>query len=161
MNMSTRRKRELEAKLTPKKRKAALMIVENELTAEYGDSRTQEDIADELQITRMTLYRWKTQDSEFVEYMNIIAKEFLDAHQAGVFRQLIKAINSSQPSIKGIELFLKLQGILKDVTVVEAKVDERSVKSINESIEELDSLLQLPNNDNDDSIAELLDDDEE
>ncbi|PFJ17480.1 phBC6A51 family helix-turn-helix protein, partial [Bacillus cereus] len=80
-------KKELESKLSLKQREAALKLVENELS-ETDERRTQEGIAEELGITRMCLYKWRTQNRAFIEYKNMLADEFFSEKRAFVYRQL-------------------------------------------------------------------------
>jgi hypothetical protein len=55
----SKRLKALEAKLDARKRKAAYLLVENELR-ETGEKRTQEDIAEEIGVTYKCLWEWKT-----------------------------------------------------------------------------------------------------
>lgn len=136
-------KKQLESKLTLQQRQAALLIVEAELGGP-DTQKTQEQIADELGIARMTLYRWRTQNKAFIDYVNLIADDFLASQRSKVYRQLMKLIEGSQPSVKGIDLYLRRHGLLTDKTVVENKDAEqsRSNEDIAREIEELDDVLE-------------------
>lgn len=140
------KKRRLEAKLDVRKRKAALLLVENELN-EYGERRTQEEIASEIGITRKCLWQWKTQDSVFIEYTNMLADEFLDAKRTIVYRQLMKLIDCGQPSVKAIDLFLRRHGLLTDKQVVETNEvsTEKSNEDIEKDLAELDKIINEDN----------------
>jgi hypothetical protein len=136
---------ELEAKLTLQQRKAALLLVENELIGAANDEKkSQEEMAEEVGVGRMTLYRWRTQNKVFIEYMNLIADDFLGSHRAEVYSQLLKTIRGSQPSIKGIDLFLRRFGLLTDrqVTTTEGENDKRSNEDLAKELEDLDDLLE-------------------
>lgn len=122
--MSNRRK-ELESRLNLKQREAALMLVENELNVD-GEKRTQEDLANELGVTRMCLYKWRTQNKAFIDYKNLIADEFLEEKRDWVYRQLLKTIGGAQPSIKGIDLYLRRHGLLTDKKVIEDNTSDGS-----------------------------------
>ncbi|MDA2128671.1 hypothetical protein BK703_16940 [Bacillus thuringiensis serovar silo] len=111
-------KKELESRLNLKQREAALLLVENEMNIE-GDRKTQEELANELGITRMCLYKWRTQNKSFIDYKNMIADEFFSEKRDFVYRQLLRTISGSQPSIKGIDLFLRRHGLLTDKKVIE------------------------------------------
>ncbi len=82
---------------------------------EFGDKKsrkTKEQIAEELGITRMTLYRWETQDDNFIAYRNQLAQTYLSSRQSEVFEVLMRSIRNG--SMRGVELFFKAQGLLKD-----------------------------------------------
>ena len=135
-------KRECEANLTLQQRKAALLLVENELSDEPSTWKTQDEIADEIGISRMTLYRWRTDNDYFMDYVNIIGQDFLKTKQNTVFKRLFGAIDNNKTSIKAIELFLKLQGLLKDSTEIEIKGGNgRSEEDLRKSLKEIDALL--------------------
>ena len=132
----------LEAKLDANKRKAAYLLVENELR-ETGDKRTQEDIAEEVGVTYKTLWSWRTKDQVFIEYKNAIADDFLAEKRAHVYGQLMKLIGGSQPSVKALDLYLRRFGLLteKQVTVTEDSGSNRSNEDIKKELEELNELL--------------------
>jgi hypothetical protein len=132
----------LEAKLDARKQKAAYLLVENELR-ETGEKRTQEDIAEEVGVTNKTLWGWRTKDPVFIEYKNAIADDFLSEKRAFVYGQMMKLIGGSQPSVKGIDLFLRRFGLLteKQVMITEDSGSNRSNEDIAKELEELDELL--------------------
>lgn len=136
------KKRRLESKLDIRKRKAALLLVENEMN-EYDTRKTQDDLAAEVGITRKCLWQWKTQDRDFIEYVNILADDFLDAKRTVVYRQMMKLIEGSQPSVKAMQLYLQRQGLLTDKKVVEysSEGSNKSNDDIKKELEELDELL--------------------
>lgn len=102
------RLKELESKLTVQQRKAALLLVENDvIAAASGEKKSQEEIAKEVGVDRITTYRWRHQNATFIEYMNLLADDMLSSHRAGVYGQLLKLINGKQPSVKAIDLFMK------------------------------------------------------
>lgn len=135
--------RELEAKLTAQQRKAALMLVENELL-ETGDKRTQEDIAEEVGVSYKTIWSWRTQNRNFIAYKNEIADDFLADKRDRVYGQLMKLINAPQPSVKAIDLFMRRHGLLTDRQVTETLdgASNRSDSDIAKEIAELDDLLK-------------------
>jgi transcriptional regulator with XRE-family HTH domain len=141
--MSARLK-ELEAKLTLQQRKAALLLVENEILAgENGGKRTKEEIAAEIGVDRVTLWRWDTQNAAFIEYKNALADDMLSTHRAEVYSQLLRAIRGQQPSIKAIDLFLRRFGLLTDRQVVQndAESNSRSNEDLAKELAEIDELL--------------------
>lgn len=107
-----------EAKFLPKQREAALMLVEYEFTPRNA-RKTQDQIAEELGITRKTLYNWNTTDANFIAYKNALAAEFMDSHLALVYKKLIEAIERG--SVRGMELYLKRIGDLDTSTEVTIK----------------------------------------
>lgn len=138
--MATRK--ELEARLSLKQREAALLLVENELS-DTKDQLTQEEIAEQLGITRQGLYKWRTQNKTFIEYKNMIADDFFNERRDRVYRQLFKLIDAPQPSVKAIDLYMRRHGLLTDKTVVEDATQEgqRSNEALEKELAELDGLL--------------------
>jgi hypothetical protein len=134
--------KELEAKLTLQQRKAALILVENEII-EGGNKKTQEEIASELGVDRITTYRWRTQNPVFIEYMNLIADDMLSAHRSEVYSQLLKLIRGSQPSVKAISLYMQRYGMLTQRQITETidASSERSDVDLARELEEIDELL--------------------
>jgi hypothetical protein len=139
----SRRLKTLEAKLDARKQKAAYLLVENELM-EAGEKRTQEEIAEEIGVTSKTIWSWKTTDPVFIEYKNAIADDFLSEKRAFVYAQLLKTISGPQPSIKGIDVFMRRFGLLteKQVMVTEDNSGSRSNDDLAKELEELDDLLK-------------------
>lgn len=138
----SRRLKALEAKLDARKQKAAYLLVENELM-EAGEKRTQEDIAEEIGVTSKTIWSWKTTDPVFIEYKNAIADDFLSEKRAFVYGQLMKLISGPQPSVKGIDLWMRRFGLLteKQVVVNEEASGSRSNEDLARELEELNDLL--------------------
>lgn len=136
-------KKELESKLSLKQRQAALLLVENELS-DGEERRTQEELAEELGVTRMCLYKWRTQNRDFIEYKNILADEFFSEKRAFVYRQLFKLIGGSQPSVKAIDLYMRRHGLLTDKQVIEDHTTggARTEEQLRKELEELDKLLK-------------------
>ena len=138
------RKKKLEAKLTPQQRKAALLLVENDIL--NGRSKTQEEIAQEVGITRQGLYKWRYRNKDFIDYMNLIADEMLEAHRAEVYNSLLKLIRGTTngaPSIKAIDTYLKRFGLLTERQIIEADVgtEARSNEDLEKELAELDAML--------------------
>lgn len=138
----SRRLKALEAKLDARKQKAAYLLVENELR-ETGEKRSQEDIAEEVGVTSKTIWSWKTTDPIFIEYKNAIADDFLSEKRAYVYGQLMKTISGAQPSIKGIDIFMRRFGLLteKQVNVTEDASTSRSNEDLARELAELGDLL--------------------
>lgn len=132
----------LESKLTAQQRKAAYMLVENELR-DSGDKVSQEQIADEVGVTYKTIWSWRTKNKTFIEYKNLIADDFLADKRDQVYGQLMKLISGSQPSVKAIDLYLRRHGLLTDKTVIEQDTGEggRTNTDLEKELAELDDLL--------------------
>ncbi|WP_303984537.1 phBC6A51 family helix-turn-helix protein [Niallia circulans] len=136
-------KKKLEAKLSYEKRKAALACAMNEIMPEDGAKKTQAELAEELGMSRMGLYRWRTQDPVFIEYMGLLADEMLASHQAEVYGQLMRSIRGRQPSMKAIEIYTKLIGKLADRQIITDNTsDNQTIEDINALTNELDDLLK-------------------
>jgi hypothetical protein len=134
------RKKQLEAKLSIKQREAALLLVERELGDE---SRTLEEIAQELGMSVRGLYKWRTQNKDFIDYVNLLADEFLESKRAVVYRQMMRLIEGPQPSVKALDLYMRRHGLLTDKQVVETRDASapQSNDEIAKELEELDELL--------------------
>lgn len=139
--MSNRLK-QLEAKLDARQRKAAYMLVENELL-DYAEKRTHKEIAEELGVHRNTIYKWSTKNRIFIEYKNEIADDFLADKRAHVYGQLMKLIGGSQPSVKAIDLFMRRFGLLTDRQITQSDIndDKRTNDDLAKELDELDDLL--------------------
>lgn len=135
-------RKELEAKLTLQQRKAALMLVENELETE--GKKSLDEIAEEVGVSRQALYKWRTQNKAFIEYRNMLADDFFSSMRPIVYKQLMKLINGPQPSVKAMDLFFKRFALLTDKTIVEDSTtgnELRSDDAIKRELEELNELL--------------------
>ncbi|MBG9548525.1 phBC6A51 family helix-turn-helix protein [Cytobacillus firmus] len=134
--------RELESKLTVQQRKAAFLLVENDLR-DNGTKRMQEDIAAEVGVHYKTLWEWRKKNRNFIEYKNEIADDFLAEYRSGVYGQMMKLINSSQPSVKAISLYLQRYGLLTQKQQIET-LDANSARTnedLEDELKDLDKLL--------------------
>lgn len=140
--MASKRLKELESKLTAQQQKAAFLLVENDLRSN-DEKRTQEEIAEEVGVTYKTIWEWRKKNRNFIDYKNEIADDFLAEYRSGVYGQLLKLINGSQPSVKAIDLYLKRFGLLteKQVNITEDNSGSRSNDDLAKELEELDDLL--------------------
>jgi hypothetical protein len=138
------KKRKLESVLTLKQRMAALLCVERELAVEEEQRKSYDDIAAEIGITDRTLYNWRTQNKDFIDYVNILSDEIFEAKRPVVYKQLLKLIEGTQPSVKAMDLYLRRHGLLTDKTVVENTNGDsgKSNDDIEKEIAELDGLLE-------------------
>lgn len=142
--MSNRLK-ELEAKLTEQQKKAAFMLVENDLKQNKDETKlSYEEIAAEVGVVSKTLWEWRKKNRNFIAYKNEISDDFLTERRARVYGQLMKLIDAEQPSVKAIDLFMRRFGLLTEKTVVE-NVDGNSSRNDNDikrHLDELDDLLK-------------------
>jgi transposase-like protein len=138
----SKRKSALEAKLEVRQIRGALLCVEREFAAE-DERKGFDEIAEEIGVSRQSLYKWRTQNRTFIDYVNLIADEMLEAERAFVYRQLMKTISGSQPSIKGIDLYFKRHGLITNQIAVETKGADgaKTNEDISAEIAELDALL--------------------
>jgi len=98
-----------ETKFRPKQREAALALVEKEFT-DKSYRKSNEQIANELGITRMTLHNWNTKDTNFIRYKRYLSDDFMDSQVAFVYSKLLDSIDKG--SVRGMELFMKRMGDL-------------------------------------------------
>lgn len=109
-----------ESKLLQGQREAAIALIEQEFTPK-AQRKTKEALAEELGISRKTLYNWDTRDTNFINYKNYLASDFMDSHLSLVYRKLIESIERG--SVKGIELYLKRIGDLDQHSEVTLRQD--------------------------------------
>lgn len=137
------RKEQLKAQLTAQQQKAVYLLVENELMPN-GEALNLGEIADDVGVDRMTLYRWRTRNEAFIEYKNLVADDFLSTDRERVYGVLMKMIFGKQPSIKALDLYFKRFGLLTEKHEVNTGNDSggRSKEDIARQLEELDELLE-------------------
>ena len=100
-------------KLLPGQREAALLLSEFQFTPKKErEFQRLEDIADHLDITRMTLYRWRTQDENFIALVNDLGERHMSTRVNEVYNALVTG--AVDGNTKNIELFLKNRGLLQD-----------------------------------------------
>jgi hypothetical protein len=141
----SKRLKELEAKLTEQQKKAALILVDNDLKSNKDPSKlTYEQIAEEIGVSYKTIWSWRTQNRNFIAYKNEISDDFLSDKRSMVYGQLLKLIAGEQPSVKAIDLFMRRFGLLteKQVVVNEDASGSRSNDDLAKELEELDDLLK-------------------
>ncbi|MGG3692195.1 phBC6A51 family helix-turn-helix protein [Heyndrickxia ginsengihumi] len=117
----------LKERLTAQQLQAVELLVENEFAGK--NKRTQDEIADEVGVSRMTLFSWRTENADFIEYFRRRADERLNAMSVMVDAKLISLIDGSQwnngiPSVRAIDLFYRRFGLL---------VDRKEVVNVGES----------------------------
>jgi hypothetical protein len=138
------RLKDLEAKLTEQQRKAAYMLVENDLKSNKDETKLNyEQIAEEVGVSYKTVWTWRTKNRNFIDYKNEISDDFLSEKRSKVYGQLLKLIEGEQPSVKAIDLFMRRFSLLTDKQLVETNDgnQQRSDDEIKRQLDELDDLL--------------------
>jgi transposase-like protein len=118
--MSASKRKQLEARLDGRQKIAALACVEREFSPE-DERKGYADIAEEVGVSRQALYEWRTQNRAFVDYVNLIADDYLASARPTVYKRLMQLIDASQPSVKAIDLFMRREGLITTHAVVETK----------------------------------------
>src|SRR6185312_8144596 len=142
MSRKTRRD-QLAEQLTVKQQQAVYALLDNEMLP-YKERKTQDALADELEVNRATLYRWRKQNQAFIEFKKEVAKDYL-GDEVGLFAQsLIASMRGTNgaPSQKALDLYAKMMGFIKTEHSVEiTQGNARTDEEIAASIAELDALL--------------------
>jgi hypothetical protein len=144
--------KELQENLTPQQQMAAHLLIANEFAGK--EKRSQEELSEEIGVSRMTLHNWKTENIDFIRYTAALTDMKLDSYRSLVDARLMTLIekgpsNNGIPSIKAIELYYKLSGRLverKEVTQFTELQTERprrlSDEEVAKGLEELNDLLK-------------------
>lgn len=101
-----------ENNLTDDQKKAAVLLVEYEFTPK-ADRLTKEEIAEMCNVTRMGLWKWDTQNPDFIGYKKYLSAQFLDSYTPMVYARLAETIDK-RFSVRAMELFMKRLGDLND-----------------------------------------------
>jgi hypothetical protein len=138
---------ELELDLSPVQKKAAWLLVQNDLaTSMKGEKKTLEEIANECAIDTKTLYNWRKTDRDFIDYKNSITDMTLDDFYSEAMAMLMKLIrgtsNNGMGSIKALELYLKTTGRLINRSEISTSEGERKSRRLTDE-EVTDKLAEL------------------
>jgi transcriptional regulator with XRE-family HTH domain len=140
---------ELRDRLTPQQQMAANMYVANEFAGK--EKKTQDELAEEIGITRQGLHKWRTENLDFIRYQSALTEFKLESYRTLVDAKLISLIekgpsNNGIPSIKAIELFYKLNGRLVDrsevVTVASEATPRLTREEVTKGLDELNDMLK-------------------
>lgn len=106
--------------LSATQKKCAELLVMKDI-----NKMTMEQIAEECDVNRSTVFRWK-QNKDFNDYMNTLADEFQRSFLPDAFGTLRNILQHGRTheQLKAVELILKNQGKLKDNTEVNATVKQ-------------------------------------
>ncbi|WP_423410256.1 phBC6A51 family helix-turn-helix protein [Heyndrickxia sp. MSNUG] len=138
---------ELELELSPVQKKAAWLLVQNDLATNMkGEKKTLEEIASECAIDTKTLYNWRKTDRNFIDYKNSITDMTLDDFYSEAMAMLMKLVrgtsNNGMGSIKALELYLKTTGRLINRSEISTSEGERKSKRLTDA-EVSDKLAEL------------------
>lgn len=133
--------------LTDEQQQAAQLLVEGNFSKIYGlKKHTYEEVAEAAGISDKTLRRWRN-DQKFIEYQSYVTSLYSASLRPLVEAQLMKAIignHNGQPSVKAIELWLKLQGILidkKEMTYIDSSIPKLTQAQIDSTVADLASRI--------------------
>ncbi|MGZ9682986.1 phBC6A51 family helix-turn-helix protein [Bacillus cereus] len=121
--------RDLRQEITEEQAQAAVKLVENSFAGR--GRKTLEEIAEELGVSRTTLWTWSN-DVNFIRYKEALADQLLRDNIDLANGQLLALIRgdftaNKTPSIKALELFYKLSGKLAEKKEITTKVDKPKV----------------------------------
>src|SRR5690625_3137158 len=109
----------LEERLNADQIKAVYMLLDNELKSET-DRLTQDEIAEACNVHRATLFRWRTQNQDFIDYRREIMRNYV-SDMGGLFlnslRRSMKGTNGA-PSMRALDLFAKMEGLVDNKSEV-------------------------------------------
>lgn len=135
----------LKAKLGVPKVKAIYMLLAIESReVQDGDPKTNEQIAENLNIGVTTLYKWK-KNEDFITLKNLFSDMALLEFRSVANKSLMSLIDNSQPSVKALDLYFRRFGLLTErheTVAVESQDANTSNEKIEESMAELDELLE-------------------
>src|SRR5690625_5503306 len=87
--MGRRTRREiLEERLSADQLKAVYMLLDNELASEEN-RLTQDEIAEACNVHRATLYRWRTQNQDFIDYRREVMQNYI-SDMSGLFLKSLR-----------------------------------------------------------------------
>jgi len=143
--MSRRTRKDiLEERLSADQLKAVYLLLDNELKS--PDSRlSQEEIAAECNVNRSTLYRWRTQNQDFIDYRREVMQNYI-SDMSGLFlkslRRSIEGTNGA-PSMRALDLFAKIEGLIDNSSKVDVNIgsDGRSDEDLEADLKRLDEQL--------------------
>ncbi|URZ16875.1 phBC6A51 family helix-turn-helix protein [Clostridium felsineum] len=114
-------------------------MVAYELAYAQFTGKTEGQIADEYNIARTTVWRWKGLP-QFNAEINTVALEIQKSKQLDIFRALDKCLTSENEKtiLKAIELLSRQLGLFKDS--VDQNINVSSKKSLEDILKEVDDL---------------------
>ena len=135
----TKRRDYLEAELGPKKVEAAILLVQYQQGYKSENApKSLAEVAERVGVSNKTVWEWR-KTVEFAEYLNILTDFVLLQQRPVVNKRLMQLIDTNQPSVKAIELYMKRFGLLTERH--ETVTDERK-HGHGETNEELEASLK-------------------
>ena len=102
--------------------------------------KKEEDIALEYNVSRTTIWRWKSIPA-FNEEVNRIVKEFQKSHLVDVNNILLKILTegSEKSQLKAVELYYRNQGLFKDnLQVTEIKAEDVNIDDLLQELADME-----------------------
>src|SRR5690625_4377624 len=122
--MSRRTRKEiLEDRLTADQLKADYLILDTLLAPECR-RMSPDEIAAECNVNRSTLYWWRTQNQDFIDYRREVTRNYI-SDMSGVFlKSLRKSIEGTNgtPSMKALDLFAKVEGFVQTTNQLDVNI---------------------------------------
>lgn len=156
--VNKKRLKQLESKLTIEQIEGARLLAQNNFLKKVPENAnpdeinqgkedgvyrlTLAEIAEKVGVATKTIYNWRTNNSDFTSYVNVISEEFFLAHLPDIMNKHLEMTLKGQGSMKGIELFYKFGGLLADRTQVEEENTESDDATLKEKVAELKKRAQ-------------------
>jgi predicted DNA-binding protein YlxM (UPF0122 family) len=122
--------------LTEAQREVAQILVDNELLPK-DERREIQDIADEFNVHRKTIWHWRRRNPLFAEYKQHLTTLALQDSHTALAKVLIDNLTKSQPSTKMLDLMAKMTP-----NVLAANRSEIEVTSASDSQEDVIKRIQ-------------------
>src|SRR5690625_1715503 len=153
--MGRRTRREiLEERLSADQLKAVYMLLDNELASEE-DRLTQDEIAEACNVHRATLYRWRTQYQDFIDYRREVMQNYISDMSCLLLNSLRRSIirTNGTPSMKALDLLAKNEGLVDSASKVHVNIGAggRSNDDLEDELAELDKQLESMEDEEDDN----------
>src|SRR5690625_1452970 len=109
------------------------------------DRMSQDDIGAECNVNRSTLYRWRTQNQDFIDYRREVTRNYI-SDMSGLFlkslRRSIEGTNGT-PSMKALDLFAKVEGFVQTTNQLDVNIGGggRSNEDLEDELAKLDKQL--------------------
>ena len=126
----------LGARLTGDQITAAELLAVNKFLPKE-DRKSIGDIAAASNVSERSLYNWRTNNEDFIEYVNLRAIQVFNSHLPDFMEKHMEMALKGQGSMKGIELFYKFGGYLVDKTEDITERGDHSKESLEERLERL------------------------
>jgi len=139
--------KELEKRMQAEHVRACYLLVENDFKPK-AEQKTTQEIAEELGVSRTTLYKWRNRD-DVIKLQGLLSERQMDTYRSKVDRALLRLIDDGSdrlPSVKAIELYYKLKGLMIDRSVVGSTEEDVSPRitqaELDAELEELNKMLE-------------------